>query len=48
MLIEVNDPEAFGRYQAHHNQTYASAVNITFEPLWDLDAASAETIARLK
>ena len=48
VLIEVNDPEAFGRYQAHHNQTYASAVHITFEPLWDLDAASAETIDSLK
>ena len=48
MLIGVDDPEAFGRYQAHHNQTYASAVNITFESLWDLDAASAETIDSLK
>jgi hypothetical protein len=47
VLIEVDDPEASGRYRAHHNQTYAS-VNITSEPLWDLDAASAETIDSLK
>ncbi len=27
--------------------SYAAAVHITFEPLWDLDAASAETVANL-
>jgi hypothetical protein len=36
-LIEVEDPEAFGRYQAHHNQNYGYAVNVTWEPLYDLD-----------
>lgn len=34
VLIEVDDPEAFGRYQAFHLQNYAHVVNITFEPAW--------------
>jgi hypothetical protein len=44
ILLEVDDPEAFGRYQAYHYQTYGAAVHITFEPLWDMDSAFAETI----
>ncbi len=48
VLIEVDDPEAFGRYQAHHNQTYGAAVVVTFEPLFDMDAAAEETIAKLR
>lgn len=48
VLIEVDDPEAFGRYQAHHNQTYGHAVVITFEPLYDLDKAAEEAIAALR
>ena len=48
VLIEVDDPEAFGRYQAHHNQTYGAAVVVTFEPLFDVDKAAEETIAALR
>ena len=43
-----DDPEAFGRYQAHHNQTYGAAVVVTFEPLFDVDKAAEETIAALR
>ena len=38
ILIEVEDPEAFGRYQAHTNQTYGRIARNTFEPLFDMDA----------
>jgi hypothetical protein len=48
VLIEVDDPEAFGRYQAHHNQTYGHAVHVTWEPLFDLDRAAEEVIRGLK
>ncbi len=48
MLIEVDDPEAFGQYQAHHNQAYGSAVLVTLEPLFDVDNAAEETIAALR
>jgi hypothetical protein len=48
VLIEVDDPEAFGRYQAHHNQTYGAAVVVTFEPLFDVDKTAEETIAALR
>ena len=48
VLIEVDDPEAFGRYQAHHNQTYGAAVAVTFEPLFDVDKTAEETIAALR
>jgi hypothetical protein len=44
VLLEVDDPEAFGRYQAYHYQTYGAAVHVTWEPLWDMDAAFEETI----
>lgn len=44
VLIEVEDPEAFGRYQAFHNQTYGHVVHVTWEPLWDMDRAFEETI----
>ena len=36
--------EAFGRYQAFHLQNYAHVVTITFDPVWDMDSAFAETI----
>ena len=48
MLIEVEDPEAFWRYQAFHNQTCGHVVQITSEPLWDMDQAFEETIRDLK
>jgi hypothetical protein len=47
-LIEVDDPEAFGRYQMFHNQTYGHVVHVTFEPLWDMDQAFEATIRDLK
>lgn len=43
-LIEVDDPDAFGRYQIHHNQTYGHVVQITWEPVFDMDRAFEETI----
>jgi hypothetical protein len=48
VLIEVEDPEAFGRYQAHHNGTYGHVVEITWEPLFDMDKAFEPTIRDLK
>ena len=47
VLIEVEDPEAFGRYQAFHNQTYGHVVHVTWEPLWDMDQAFEATIRDL-
>lgn len=38
-LIEVKDPEALDEYQLFHTNNYAHIVNITFEPLVDLDKA---------
>ena len=43
-LIEVDDPDAFGRYQIHHNQTYGHVVQITWEPVFDMDRAFEETV----
>jgi hypothetical protein len=48
VLIEVDDPEAFGRYQAYHDQTYSHVVRVTWEPLYDLDRAAEETIRNLR
>jgi len=48
VLSEVEDPEAFGRYQAFHNQTYGHVVQVTWEPLWDMDQAFEATIRDLK
>ena len=47
-LIDVEDPAAFARYQAHHNQNYARIATITFEPLFDMDAAFAPVIQAMK
>jgi hypothetical protein len=47
VLIEVEDPEAFGAYQAF-NQTYGHVVHVTWEPLWDIDQAFEATIRDLK
>ena len=41
-LIEVDDPDAFGRYQIHHN--YGHVVQITWEPVFDMDRAFEETV----
>ena len=48
VLIEVDDPKAFDRYQLFCNQNYGHVVHPTFEPLFDSDAALAETISKLK
>lgn len=47
-LIEVDDPEAFGRYQQHHYQNYGHLARVTFEPVVDLDAAFAPTLAEIR
>ena len=48
VLLEVDDPAAFARYQLHHNQNYGHVADITFEPLYDSDAALAPRVAELK
>jgi len=47
-LIEVDDPAAFARYQAFHNENYAHMARITFEPLFDLDANLAPKVAAIR
>jgi hypothetical protein len=47
-LIEVDDPEAFARYQAHHNMNYGHLALITFEPVFDFDAVLAPRVAELR
>ena len=47
-LIEVEDPQAFDAYQLYHQNNYGHLVEITFEPLADLDAALAPVIDELK
>jgi len=48
VLIDVEDPEAFGRYQAHHNRTYGHAVHVTWEPLFDMDRTAEAAIRDLR
>ena len=43
-LIEVDDPEAFGRYQLHCNSTYGYVAHTTFEPLFDMDGAFEDVV----
>jgi hypothetical protein len=38
VLVEVDDSEAFSRYQAYHAQNYSHIAHITMEPVFDLDA----------
>ncbi len=47
-LLEVDDPGAFARYQAHHNLTYGRIARITWEPLFDLDAVFEPRLRELK
>ena len=47
-LIEVDDPAAFDQYQIYHTNNYSHMVHITFEPLADLDAALAPTLADIR
>jgi hypothetical protein len=47
-LIEVDDPEAFAHYQAHHNQHYGHLARISWEPLFDMDAAFGPALKSLR
>jgi hypothetical protein len=47
-LLEVDDPKALDEYQIYHTNNYAHMVHITFEPLADLDAALAPTLAAIR
>src|SRR5437879_13253276 len=47
VLIEVDDAEAFGRYQLHHGMTFGNMADITFEPLFDLDAGLAKRVSEI-
>ena len=38
----TEDPDAFARYQVHHIQNYSHIVHVTFEPVFNLDAAFAQ------
>jgi len=46
VLIDVDDPGAFARYQLHHGMNYGHMVHLTFEPVYDLDAALADRTKR--
>jgi hypothetical protein len=48
VLIDVDDPEAFSRYQAHHYQNYGHLARVTFEPVMDMDAMFAPIVAEMK
>jgi hypothetical protein len=48
VLIEADDPEAFGQYVAFHNETYGHVVTVTWEPLFDMDERFEETISALR
>jgi hypothetical protein len=48
VLLEVDDADAFGRYQLHHAMNYGHMADITFEPLFDLDAALAPRMANTR
>jgi len=48
VLVEVDDPKAFDRYQLFCNQNYGHVVHLTFEPLFDSDAALADAVSKLK
>jgi hypothetical protein len=47
-LIDVDDPAAFALYQAHHYQNYGHVARVTFEPVTDMDAMLAPTLADLR
>jgi hypothetical protein len=46
VLIDVDDADAFARYQLHHRMNYGHMVHLTFEPVYDLDAALADRTKR--
>jgi hypothetical protein len=47
-LIEVEDAEAFARYQLHHAMNYGHMAQITFEPIFDLDVALEPRVREIK
>lgn len=44
VLIEVEDPDEFAAYQAFHSTTYRHTVNVTFEPLFDMDQVAVPMV----
>ena len=48
VLIEVDDPDAFARYQLHHSLNYGHMVQVTFEPIFDLDAALEQRVRQAR
>src|SRR5438270_12257638 len=48
VLLEVNDPDAFARYQLHHAMNYGHMADVTFEPLFDLDSALSSRVQEIK
>jgi hypothetical protein len=48
VLLEADDAEAFGRYQLHHAMNYGHMADITFEALFDLDAALAQRVGEMR
>ena len=48
VLLEVDDADAFARYQLPPAMSYGHMADITFEPIFDLDAALAPRIAEMK
>jgi hypothetical protein len=48
VLLEVDDAEAFGRYQLHHAMNYGHRADITFEGLFDLDAGLAQRVREIR
>jgi len=47
-LLEVDDADAFGRYPLHHAMNYGHMADITFEALFDLDAALAQRVGEAR
>jgi len=48
VLIEVDDANAFARYQLHHSLNYGHMVQITFEPIFDLDASLEHRVREMR
>ena len=48
VLLDVEDPEAFSQYIMFHYQNYGPTFQVTFEPVFDMDAALAPMIKDIK
>ena len=46
--IDVDDADSFARYQLHHSMNYGHMVQITFEPIFDLDAALEQRVRQAR